>query len=595
MTEKTGSRSLGMAEFASVKDGLLAVIDEMLALEGVRGCPCEELAEKLREGAFDLVVAGQFKRGKTSLINALIGADILPVSVVPLTSIITVLTYGPALRVKVHFNGERTMEIKPESLPEYVTEKGNPKNEKNVKEVVVEYPSPYLKDGVRIVDTPGVGSVYEHNTDAAYRYLPRSDAVLFLLSVDQPLSRAEFDFLGDVGEYANKIFFLLNKADYLSDTELGESVGFLRGELRKALTSEPVIFPVSAKLALEGKVKGSDEALKRSRLPEFSEALREFLMNEKGRVLLRSVADNLLRILSQGRFEAELELGSLSAPLQELEEKLRVFGEKKTAIMREKRDIEVLLEGKTKELVSEVLEEDLRHLRGGLTRRLGEGLISRFEEGGGLSTKGLHASLETYIRDEVAGAYDAFRASEDAKLAGAFEEEVKRLSPRVDGIVDRLLQFASELFAIPYEAVRAEGLWADRSALFYKFRDEPVGLEMLVSGVTFALPGSVGKKLILRSMKGFIQEAVDRQSGRVRHDFVRRLQRSGRDFGWEIEKRVDVAVEGIEAAVKKGMDLKVKSEEEVAERRQVLLELTQKINGLSERVTRISRQGATAL
>ncbi|MEJ2313696.1 MAG: dynamin family protein [Nitrospirota bacterium] len=567
----------------------------MLALEGVRGCPCEELAEKLREGAFDLVVAGQFKRGKTSLINALIGADILPVSVVPLTSIITVLTYGPALRVKVHFNGERTMEIKPESLPEYVTEKGNPKNEKNVKEVVVEYPSPYLKDGVRIVDTPGVGSVYEHNTDAAYRYLPRSDAVLFLLSVDQPLSRAEFDFLGDVGEYANKIFFLLNKADYLSDTELGESVGFLRGELRKALTSEPVIFPVSAKLALEGKVKGSDEALKRSRLPEFSEALREFLMNEKGRVLLRSVADNLLRILSQGRFEAELELGSLSAPLQELEEKLRVFGEKKTAIMREKRDIEVLLEGKTKELVSEVLEEDLRHLRGGLTRRLGEGLISRFEEGGGLSTKGLHASLETYIRDEVAGAYDAFRASEDAKLAGAFEEEVKRLSPRVDGIVDRLLQFASELFAIPYEAVRAEGLWADRSALFYKFRDEPVGLEMLVSGVTFALPGSVGKKLILRSMKGFIQEAVDRQSGRVRHDFVRRLQRSGRDFGWEIEKRVDVAVEGIEAAVKKGMDLKVKSEEEVAERRQVLLELTQKINGLSERVTRISRQGATAL
>lgn len=595
MTEKAGSRSLGMAEFASVKDGLLAVIDEMLALEGVRGCPCEELAEKLREGAFDLVVAGQFKRGKTSLINALIGADILPVSVVPLTSIITVLIYGPALRVKVHFNGERTMEIKPESLPEYVTEKGNPKNEKNVKEVVVEYPSPYLKDGVRIVDTPGVGSVYEHNTDVAYRYLPRSDAVLFLLSVDQPLSRAEFDFLGDVGEYANKIFFLLNKADYLSDTELGESVGFLRGELRKALTSEPVIFPVSAKLALEGKVKGSDEALKRSRLPEFSEALREFLMNEKGRVLLRSVADNLLRILSQGRFEAELELGSLSAPLQELEEKLRVFGEKKTAIMREKRDIEVLLEGKTKELVSEVLEEDLRHLRGGLTRRLGEGLISRFEEGGGLSTKGLHASLETYIRDEVAGAYDAFRASEDAKLAGAFEEEVKRLSPRVDGIVDRLLKFASELFAIPYEAVRAEGLWADRSALFYKFRDEPVGLEMLVSGVTFALPGVVGKKLILRSMKGFIQEAVDRQSGRVRHDFVRRLQRSGRDFGWEVEKRVDVAVEGIEAAVKKGMDLKVKSEEEVAERRRVLLELTEKINDLSERVSRISRQGVAAL
>ena len=90
-----------------------------------------------------------------------------------------------------------------------------PQNRKEVLEVVVFYPSPYLRDGDRLVDTPGVGSVYIHNTDVAYRYLPKSDAALFLLSTDQPAGKAEIEFLRDVRQYASRIFFLLNKTDYL--------------------------------------------------------------------------------------------------------------------------------------------------------------------------------------------------------------------------------------------------------------------------------------------------------------------------------------------------------------------------------------------
>jgi len=587
LIEKARNTSSDMAGFVSAKEGLLAIIDEMLSIEGIRGCPCEELSEKLRKGAFNLVVAGQFKRGKTSLINALIGADILPVSVVPLTSIITVLTYGAALRVKVHFANDTIMEIRPESLSEYVTEKGNPKNIKNVKEVVVEYPSSYLKDGVRIVDTPGVGSVYEHNTDVAYRYLPRSDAVLFVLSVDQPLSKAEFDFLGDVRQYAGKIFFLLNKADYLSEKELGESLEFLKGQLRNALSTEPMIYPISARLALEGKIKGSEEMIIRSRLPEFSSVLSEFLMKEKGRVLLESVANNLLRVLSHGRLEAEIEMKSLGAPLEELEEKLRVFEQKKSAIIEEKQDIEVLLEGKIKELVFSVLEEDLRLSKKEILGHIESGINSRFQEHRGLSAKGIQSVLEEYIRGAVSELFDAFRATEDTKIAKLFEDEVKRLSPRVDGIVDRLLKFASELFAIPYEAVRAEGLWEERSEFFYKFRDEPVGLEMLVSGVRLALPGEIGRRLVLKAMRDFAEEAVNRQLGRVRHDFIQRLERSKKDFGWEIQKRVSMAVDGIESAVKKGIELRAKSQSEVEARTHVLSSMIESIDAISEKINYI--------
>ena len=190
------------------------------------------------------------------------------------------------------------------------------------------YPSTYLKDGVRLIDTPGVGSVYQHNTDVAYHYLPKSDAALFLLSVEQPVSQAELDFLRDVRNYADRIFFLLNKIDYFSDDEVEESIAFSKRIITEVMGSDLRIFPVSAKLALEGKMNGSNELLKNSKLPAFSEVLDKFLMHEKGKVLLLSVTHSLLRILAQARLESELELKSLTTPLDELEAKVEAFGSK---------------------------------------------------------------------------------------------------------------------------------------------------------------------------------------------------------------------------------------------------------------------------
>ena len=214
----------GIGDFKYRRERIFEVIEQMLDLGLSDRDSCLEMKEKLETNTFNLVVVGQFKRGKTCLINALLGADILPVSVIPLTSIVTIVVYSETLAVKVFFKNGKTVDIPVESLPDYVTETGNPKNEKEVSEVVVLYPSPYLKDGVRLVDTPGVGSVYIHNTDVAYRYLPKSDAALFLLSIDQPVSSAEIEFLNDVREYAGRIFFLLNKTDYLSAEEVGSAL-----------------------------------------------------------------------------------------------------------------------------------------------------------------------------------------------------------------------------------------------------------------------------------------------------------------------------------------------------------------------------------
>lgn len=336
------------SSYSLFKADLLYCINELLAVEGVSGRQCEELREKIEANAFNLVVAGQFKRGKTSLINALLGAEILPVSVVSLTSIATIITYGESVRTKAHFNDGRVEDINPGSLPEYVTGKGNPKNVKDVSEVVITYPSPYLKDGVRLIDTPGVGSIYQHNTDVAYRYLPKSDAVLFLLSVDQPMGKAELDFLKDVREYSSKIFFLLNKADYLNEHDLKESLDFSLNVLREAMGPDIKIFPASARLALEGKLNDSVSMLQKSLLPKFSEALADFLMEEKGNVLIAAAVNNLIKMVSQLRFTLELEAKSLEMPLEELRQKIAAFERKKEEALTEKRDFDFPLDGKIK-------------------------------------------------------------------------------------------------------------------------------------------------------------------------------------------------------------------------------------------------------
>jgi GTP-binding protein EngB required for normal cell division len=583
-----------ISKYAQLKSELLQCIDGMFSIETIRSCPCEELREKVSENLFNLVVVGQFKRGKTSLINALLGADILPVAVVPLTSIATIMTYGDALRIKVYFNDGKVSEIKPESLSEFVTEKGNPKNVKDVSEVIVTYPSPYLKDGVRLIDTPGVGSIYQHNTDVAYRYLPKSDAALFLLSVDQPMSRAELDFLNDVKDYSNKIFFVLNKADYLRENDLKESIEFSRCGLKEAMGSDVKLFPVSARLALEGMTAKDGELLQKSMLPIFSRELNRFLMEEKGNVLILSVSNNLLRIISQAKLELALELKSLETPLEELQKKIAVFEKRKQEVMLAKQDFDILLDGETKMLTKNILDEDITRYRKDLLAHEMIHLEEQFAQMKTLPSRELRNALEQTIMSHVKQAFNVWRALEDERLSKAFEAICRRFSEKINDTVDALLKFSSDLFEIPFEAVKSEALWSDKSRFTYKFRDEPVGLQIVASSLTIALPKFIGDRIILNKMKEYLVRVVDMQLGRQGSDFEERLDKSKLDFRWEMLQKIEAAIEGIGAAIEKGITKRSSGEQEAAVRKQTIAATMEKLDEFRNRLmrTRAAADGA---
>lgn len=577
-------------KYAHLKEELVKCIDSILTIEGITVGICEELREKIENNVFNLVVLGQFKRGKTSLINALLGAEILPTAVVPLTSIATILMYGETLNIKVYFNDGRVTEIEPANLTQYVTEKGNPRNEKDVQEVIITYPSPYLKDGVRLIDTPGVGSVYEHNTDVAYQYLPKSDAALFLLSVDQPVSKAELDFLKDVKEYSHRIFFLQNKADYVGSEDLGESISFSKKIIEECMGDEVKIFPLSAKLALEGKLSGKKELLEKSFLPEFEHILNTFLMQEKGKVLLLSVMNNLLRLLSQARLGLELEMKSLLTPLEELKEKIKIFENKKKEVLAEKDDFYLLLDGETKKIIKNVLEEDLKTFRQELILKVSKDFESSYGERSGMSLKELREHLEELVITEVKQAFAAWRGIEDDKLAKTFEAACRRFITKIDDTVDSLLKFSAELFAVPFDIVKAEAIWSTKSGFYYRFKEQPVGIEIVASSLTLLLPKFIGERIILKKVKEYLQRVIDRHTARVGCDFEERLDKSKLDFRWEMRLRIEATIEGISTAIDKGMTQRTRGEKEANERKSQLSQVLSQLDGVKERLIQVQQQ-----
>src|SRR5512132_4134140 len=209
-----------------------------------------EAAWRLNELVLEVAVVGEFKRGKSSLVNALLDRQVLPVGVLPLTAVPTVLERGdPGLVVE--FRDGHAERHPLEALAGFVTEANNPGNRPGVARVTARLHAPLLDDGVRLVDTPGVGSVYEHTTAAADAYLPSLDAAVLVTSADPPISKAERAFLGRVAEHAVRLFVVLNKADYLGAADLPATVAFTERVVREVVPQWPgPVYPLSARPAV---------------------------------------------------------------------------------------------------------------------------------------------------------------------------------------------------------------------------------------------------------------------------------------------------------------------------------------------------------
>lgn len=247
----------------------------------------ESLIEKLKEEDITVAVIGQFKRGKSTLSNAILGDKIMPVGIVPITSAVTKVKYGEKA-AEVHFVNGAVKHVDFDELSEYISEQENEDNKLGVKEVILHSPSEFLKNGLTYVDTPGVGSFHKNNTEVAYEHMKESDAVIFLLSVDSPINQIEIDFLYNTREYAGKFYFAVNKVDVVDEKDLDSYMKYCKKVLRELMDTEDItLFPISSKKGI------GIEELKNAILRDCDTSIKEIMENSTKKKLRDIIASAL--------------------------------------------------------------------------------------------------------------------------------------------------------------------------------------------------------------------------------------------------------------------------------------------------------------
>lgn len=220
-------------------------ICETFGLEALRP-QLQACAEAMQsQGVVDIAILGQFKAGKSSFMNSLAGADVLPVGVLPVTAVVTRLDHGEANRALVKFLDGNTRICSLDELPGFVTERDNPENVKQVASVEVTLRSLAPFQGIRFVDTPGLGSVFAHNTQASLDWLPKVGGALVAIAVNQPLGEQDLKLLQAVSRHTPEVTLLLTKADLVTPEELSAIIAFTRQQAARHLAHPPRILATS--------------------------------------------------------------------------------------------------------------------------------------------------------------------------------------------------------------------------------------------------------------------------------------------------------------------------------------------------------------
>lgn len=318
------------------------------------------IVDRALETTFEVAVVGRVSSGKSSLLNAVIGADILPTGILPMTAVPTRLRRGPSPAIHVTYADGRTVSYGIDQLAEFVTEPRNPGNDKRIARVLVDYPSELLPDHVTFVDTPGLGSVASRGALHTLAYLPRCDHVAFLFDATAPLAEEDLSLLAFLHEAGIATSVLLSKADLLSDADVRQVQRYVSGEIQKRIGAGVEVRPISV-------------------VPSHAPLLRAWIANDVTPLGTEAVVrghDALVRKVDVLRAQAAMMLEQRTARGAQA----RANAPETTAVRSALRDVSAALERTSREVVSfserrqaivdgilglasDALVDDLRHGR----------------------------------------------------------------------------------------------------------------------------------------------------------------------------------------------------------------------------------------
>jgi ribosome biogenesis GTPase A len=503
------------------------------------------LEQKLVSNQLHLAVLGQMKRGKSSFINALLGAEILPTGVLPVTSVITKIKYGPAPDAAVIYTTGLREEVDPGTLADYITESGNPGNKKQVASVEIAYPSPFLEPGIILIDTPGIGSTKAHNTRTTESYLQYVDAGIVVLSFDPPITEVESHFIRTIREDIPKLFFILNKTDIASADEAFHISHFLKEELSRLQMESPEIFFLSARRALQWK-RESLNASDSGGMETFEQRLRTFLLKEKGQVLVRSVALDALQIARTLKFAAAIGARAQALSPLELDHKRMALDGLLEQTEVEVHELRVLLRQHSADIVARV-ETDLTVHVNTSVPAVRQHLMSFQALHPKETGRAFGTLIENFLLQEVETLFRSWRVREDGEIQAQLDRLSCRFVAQANAILERLHQAAGILFEIPVEHISITCPLRVESHLHYKVERVFYSLDSFL----LVLPRFLLRPLVLRRQDAGIARLLDTNAGRIRYDYLERLQSSMVKFENELAAAVTMVTESPRSALRR--------------------------------------------
>jgi hypothetical protein len=454
----------------------------------------DEVIGRLTEGRFTVAVVGEFRTGKSSLLNALLGDDVVPTDVVPTTAAVTRVTYGVEPRAVVHFADGRTEAVPGGRLADYVT-RGDDQGARaaTVREAVVHHPAPFLMNGVDLIDTPGLND-HRAMTEVTLGVLPKADAAVLAVSALAPLSEATRAALeghlltSDLG----RVLFVVTQTGRLDDPSQGDRVvryvadalaekvvGRARAEygegspefdayLRKIGT--PRVYGVDSVAALRARRANDPALLRQSGFATFLPALEQFLTEERGAIALQVPVSRAAASANEVLGHLALREEALALDAAAFGEKYRRAVEELDQLERQKQEELRALDG-ARESARAAAVDRLRGARGALTeaadRALTEAPIEDAEvadEEGRRQTGERLAGLAEAAARQTAGRYAEAVTAAVCREFGRAAERLEAFTSRVDQAIRKILaDFAGTGHAAVAEAggwTGLGGIWA---------------------------------------------------------------------------------------------------------------------------------------
>jgi GTP-binding protein EngB required for normal cell division len=203
------------------------------------------ILDRLEDNSFEIAMFGRVSSGKSSLLNAILETDVLPVGVMPITAVPTRLAFGESPAVNVWFANRSPARYEISRLPEFAAEQLNPGNEKHVTRIVAQLPSPRLRDGITFVDTPGLGSLAARGAAETLAYLPRCDLGVLLIDAGSSLTPDDLQTIQILYDAPIPAAVLLSKADLLTAQERSRVTEYVKDHIRKELNLDLTVHAVS--------------------------------------------------------------------------------------------------------------------------------------------------------------------------------------------------------------------------------------------------------------------------------------------------------------------------------------------------------------